>query len=275
MNAVRAAGWGADCEVFSAPGEPRWVADVIATHGSVRIAFEAQLANVPWGELTARQDRYREAGIRGLWLLGQEHYPVSKEVPAFQVRLEGDGAWSVRVSPPDDHHNVTLGPFPGNWATLETFIGAALTKNLVWSPIDALNRVDVRIRATPYGRCPCGTRLLLPTSLAVALAHPGYRSLLWTIKPRTSLASKSNPGPAWLNALVRIINRGYPERSGALLATRHTQGRALDYYLCPVCAAETDEIAATRKDEISIYRGDLAVRGLLPEAGRKRRSQLS
>ena len=262
MLAARAAGWEADCEVFSMPGEPRWVADVLATRGKARIAIEAQLANVAWGEIVARQQRYRDAGIRGLWLLGQENYPVSKDVPAFQVRSDEDGCWHVLISPPKDPHNVCVQKYRGHWATLETFINAALTGNLVWSPVRVLDRVDAIIRATPEIRCQCGERLLLPTSLTVSLEYPGHRNLLWTIDLYQQ--RRANPAPEWLNALVAIFNKD-PHRSGGLLATRHTQGRARHFYRCPVCGREIDDIA-TRRNEISIQRTDLPVKGFLPEA---------
>jgi len=266
MLAVQAVGWEADCEVASnsaQDGPVRWRADVLARKGSVRIAIEAQLSNLAWAEIAARQERYRAAGVRGLWLVGQDSYRVTKEVPAFQVRADSEGRWSVRVSPPHDRYNVTLRPYNGHWESLENFIAAALSKNLVWSPLADINHVDVIMRATPHSRCPCGTKLLLPTSLAVSLPFGGHRSLLWTIKPYPR--NQANPGPAWLNALVHIINKGYPEKSGAMLATRHTQGRALDHYLCPTCGAEIDDVA-TRKDEVAIVRSGLPMRGLLPEA---------
>ncbi|MDN7182238.1 hypothetical protein M0D69_30325 [Caballeronia sp. SEWSISQ10-4 2] len=265
MTAARNAGWAAECEVAGGDGLERWQADVLATRGSVRIAMEAQLSNLSWGEISRRQERYRAAGIRGLWFVGQDSYQVCREVPAFQVRCDPEGHWQVRISPPHDRYNVCLRPYPGHWEPLEKFISAAFSKNLVWSPALDLNRVDVVIRALPYARCSCSNRLLLPTSLAVSLPYPGHRSLLWTIKPYPK--NQANPGPAWLNALVHIINRGYPEKSGALLATRHTLGRALNHYTCPVCGAEIDDVAS-RQGEVPIFRSDLPVRGLLPDEQR-------
>ncbi|WP_425953229.1 competence protein CoiA [Ralstonia pseudosolanacearum] len=264
MVTAQATGWEADCEVSSEPGaEQIWRADVLAHKGNAKVAFEVQLSNIPWERIVARQERYRAAGVRGLWLLGQDNYPVCREVPAFQIRSNDAGQWQVRISPPKDSHNVCLRPFAGNWVSLESFIAAALTKNLVWAPVLELNRIDVIIRAMPHPHCSCGAKVLLPTSLAVSLPFPGYRSLIWTVTPFRTL--KENPGPAWLNALVTIINKGYPDKEGALLATRQTRGRAYHFYVCPTCAAEIpDELS--RNNEVRIMRSGLPVKGLLPEA---------
>ncbi|MBN3761009.1 competence protein CoiA family protein [Burkholderia sp. Ac-20365] len=265
-DAAAEANWAAECEKSSGPCDEPWRADVFAERGAAKIAVEVQLANLPWDRIAQRQARYRAAGVRGLWLLGQQNYHVSQEVPAFQVRLDGDGIWQVRVSPPNDHWNVTERPYQGHWTPLEVFIKAALTKNLVWSPVSDLNRVDVIIRTGDALRCNCGAKVLRPSSLAVALPFPGHRTLLWTVLSRSP--QQPNPGPRWLNELVAIINNGYPEKSGALLATRHLRGRAYHYYQCPVCGAEKDDVT-NRHGETAITRRDLPFRGLLsvPLAG--------
>jgi len=126
-----------------------------------------------------------------------------------------------------------------------------------------VNRVDVIVRASPHPHCACGARLFLPTSLAVSLPYPGYRSLLWTVTPLQPL--KANPGPVWLNALIRLINKAHPEKNGALIATRETRGRALHFYKCPSCGAEI-EGEPGRNNETTISRTGIPVHGVLPEA---------
>ena len=51
MQAARAAGWDADCEVSNGSGDQRWIADVLASKGAVKIAIEAQISNVAWSEI--------------------------------------------------------------------------------------------------------------------------------------------------------------------------------------------------------------------------------
>ena len=79
----RAAGWDVETEVVG----PDWRADVLASHGARRIAFEVQLSRQSWQETIVRTERYAQAGIRTCWLL--RHYPagapVTKEVPVFRI----------------------------------------------------------------------------------------------------------------------------------------------------------------------------------------------
>jgi len=72
MRAARNAGWAAECEVADGDGLGRWQA-----RGSVRIAMEAQLSNLSWGEILRRQERYRAAGIRSLWFVGGVSWALS------------------------------------------------------------------------------------------------------------------------------------------------------------------------------------------------------
>ncbi|KVP39969.1 competence protein CoiA family protein [Burkholderia ubonensis] len=232
MLAARAARWDAECEVQDDSGAGRWRADVLMRRGKARVAVEIQLAKLPWDEIRRRQERYKEDGVRGLWLLKQDNYPVCKEVPAFQLRL-GEGQTAVRITPPNDTLNVTLREYGGFWAPLDTFVAAALSGNLVWSPVSELRKVDIRLRVVEHHRCGCGRPLLLPTSLNVAMQYPNHRGLLWTILPSKPL--EPNPGPIWLNAIVNLFNRNFPLKNDAVITRRVTEGRALHLHQCPAC----------------------------------------
>jgi hypothetical protein len=232
MLAARNSRWEAECEVPDETGGQQWRADVLLQRGKARIAIEIQLSKLPWHEIERRQERYREAGIRGLWLLKQDNYVVCKEVPAFQLRYRDDQP-EVRITPPHDSPNVTLREFTGFWAPLDTFVTAALSGNLVWSAVSELRRVDIRLRVVEHHRCACGRLMLLPTSLSVSLPHPRYRGLIWTVLPNKQLVP--NPGPAWLNAIVDLFNETTPQKNGAVITHRVTEGRALHAHQCPAC----------------------------------------
>lgn len=246
MLAARAARWDAECEVTDATGGGRWRADVMMSRGKARIAMEIQLSRLPWDEIRRRQERYQEDGVRGLWLLKQDSYAVCKEVPAFQIRIE-ENQTEVRISPPDDSLNVTLREFPGSWAPLNTFVAAALTKNLVWSPVTELGRVDIRLRVTEHHRCRCGRPLMLPTSLNVAMPYQHHRGLLWTVLPGKSFVP--NPGPAWLNAIVDLLNRHFPLQHEAVITRRVTMGRAFHAHECPACGHVTEHEPARNESK--------------------------
>lgn len=253
LLAARAARWDAECEAQDETGGARWRADILMQRGKARIAVEIQLSRLPWDEIRRRQERYQEDGVRGLWLLKQDNYPVCHEVPAFQLRL-GEGPPEVRITPPNDTANVTLREFGGFWAPLDSFVAAALSKNLVWSPVGELRKVDVRLRVVEHHRCGCGRPLLLPTALSVTMRYPNHRGLLWTILPGKPYVP--NPGPAWLNAIVDLFNRHFPQENDAVITRRVTKGRALHLHQCPACGALTEH-ESTRYSERLVQHLDI------------------
>lgn len=260
MLAARTAGWTAECEVQnSASDKTRWRADVLLTKGKARVAVEIQLAKLPWEEICRRQEQYRLAGIRGLWLLSQDNYAVCKETPAFQVRCAEDLTWQVRLSPPKETLNTTVRKSTGNWAGLDAFITAAVSRSLVWAPVEELGRVDALLRAVPMTPCRCGQSLLAPTSMAVSLPYPGHRSLVWSIVPGQPFAP--NPGPDWLNPIVEMTNRQLSATSPVRVATRTTQGRALHLNICPTCGLEHPD-ATARHSERTLAHPDILLSDL-------------
>jgi hypothetical protein len=89
VMAARRAGWQAEPEVRGGEGSNAWIADVLATKGRARVAIEIQWSPITAEELHARQARYRDAGIRGLWLLRQREFPISQDLPAALVEQIG------------------------------------------------------------------------------------------------------------------------------------------------------------------------------------------
>ena len=260
MLAARAAGWQAECEVQSPMGaDSLWRADVLMSSGNARVAVEVQLAKLPWEEICRRQEQYRRAGIRGLWLLTQGNYDVCRETPAFQLRGDPNGSWEVRISPPRDIHNTTLLKHDGFWIGLDEFVHAALKRNLVWAPVAECRRVNVVLRVVPHPACSCGQSLLVPTSLAVSLPYPRHRALLWTVLPGQPFAP--NPGPAWLNTIVAMLNETHRPRQDCLIATRLTEGRALHRNACPSCGALHDDLS-TRHSEVLVALNDVPLEHL-------------
>lgn len=92
VDAARANGWKADTEVAGAsPSGAPWKADVLATKGKHKVAVEIQWSGQTNDETLRRQQRYREAGVRGLWLLHQPGFPITHDLPAACIGggLEG------------------------------------------------------------------------------------------------------------------------------------------------------------------------------------------
>jgi hypothetical protein len=83
---AQAAGW--DVRTEAAAQNRTWRADVLCARGAARVALEIQLARTVPGEIVARQDRYREAGIRGAWFVPTSLCPApSRELPAFPLEV--------------------------------------------------------------------------------------------------------------------------------------------------------------------------------------------
>jgi len=88
--ACKAAGYDTITEV-SGDG---WRADVLAVKGKVKIAFEIQWSSQTWEETQERQQKYKEAGIRGCWLFKRPpvQYRANNEVPLFKLEITEDAA---------------------------------------------------------------------------------------------------------------------------------------------------------------------------------------
>jgi Competence protein CoiA-like family len=86
VEVARANGWTANTEApgMSPSGEP-WKADVLAQKGRSRVAIEVQWSSQANDEILRRQERYKESGVRCLWLLRQPSFPITRELPAANI----------------------------------------------------------------------------------------------------------------------------------------------------------------------------------------------
>ena len=83
LNAARNAGWTAHTEEpGTRPDGEEWTADVLARKGRHIVAVAIQWSGQTNDETMKRQERYRQSGVRGLWLLRQPDFPNSKDLPA-------------------------------------------------------------------------------------------------------------------------------------------------------------------------------------------------
>lgn len=82
-QAVAAAGWQAGTEVVG----NGFIADVLATRGDQRVAFEVQRSKQVLRDYRHRQQRYRDEGIRCVWFAraAPAGYVVGPDLPLFVV----------------------------------------------------------------------------------------------------------------------------------------------------------------------------------------------
>ncbi len=81
-----------------------WRADVLATKGSTKIAFEVQWSRQSLEETARRQAQYRRDGIRGCWLFRlppQKMKRPARELPLFALsseQIQNDLFFKVKIS---------------------------------------------------------------------------------------------------------------------------------------------------------------------------------
>lgn len=121
-ESVKRAGWSVTTEFRGCtPDREDWVADVFATKGKVKIAFEIQWSCQDEETTKYRQERYKKSGVRALWLMRQKAILINESVPTFHLSFDKlANSFTVHVS------DLML--------PLETFITGALNKRLRFFP---------------------------------------------------------------------------------------------------------------------------------------------
>ena len=130
-KAVVETGWQADTEATLKPYG--LIADVLATKGKQRIAFEVQLSRQKRDDTKSRHEAYRDAGVRALWLFKQADYPRNQDIPAFRICNDSQlSSFSVWVWPKG--HEYEKASVPAQSINLDQFIVGALQGKLKWRP---------------------------------------------------------------------------------------------------------------------------------------------
>ncbi|KRC32042.1 hypothetical protein [Lysobacter sp. Root96] len=115
----------------------RWQADVWAERGSVKLAVEIQRSYQSLRDYRDRQERYRAAGVLGLWLLRSDRYhTLCKSMGKERLRTEFGGKF-----PPEGHFSPCLADVPVARLELEpdpTITGAGFFSASVPQLLDAV-----------------------------------------------------------------------------------------------------------------------------------------
>jgi hypothetical protein len=81
---------GLDVTTEARADDGTWVADVLVRHSRWTVALEVQLSRIPLAAIQDRQERYREAGIRGAWLVGYDiaGLEAQRDLPLFRLEVK-------------------------------------------------------------------------------------------------------------------------------------------------------------------------------------------
>jgi hypothetical protein len=238
---ARAAGWAVRTEAAAPDGG--WRADVLCSRGAATVALEIQLARTAPGEIAARQERYREAGVRGAWFVPAPLCPVpSRALPAFPLRAaEGD----VRVGLGADRTGAARVSLP-----LDAFVARLLRGRVRFEEGHVARPLAFPVAVTAPDRCRrCGGRfehVAGVTNLAAA-ARPRYR--LDGGVPVVALRDlwEADRRRAWSVAdALRRLRRGEPGLSPLGPRRCPIVGAAYLTALCPACGAAQGDGAVDR-----------------------------
>lgn len=163
------------------PGGNEWRADVLATKGEAKVAFEVQWSRQTSMETKQRQSLYAEAGVRGLWLFRQLDFPISKAVPAFRlVFVEEARNFDVLLPSPSCQYRVSRRELdqPGAWGQrigLPQFIQGSLEGRLHFAPAVG-QRMPLLISTVriPCWKCKKETGIVMELTLAASRLFPGH-----------------------------------------------------------------------------------------------------
>jgi hypothetical protein len=217
LAACLEAGWEARPEVAG----DRWRADVLAERGKARIAFEVQWSKQDDEVSLARQERYRESGVRGCWFVRTPPpTPGRKELPIFRVR--------------EDEQEVVVVEHAGATYPLRTFVAHLLAGQVRFSPLMTAKLQVSFIEVDCWNCKKAGWHIYTVSHFSRCGHEVGYR---------LSRGQSEEIDDELSPAIVAIIKRwleGEGRGSGFVLGEikprfSRTEGRSYMSFGCPHC----------------------------------------
>lgn len=181
IEGTQAAGWLPEPEANPpineiTPTGREWQADVLATNGRAKIAFEVQWSKQTPKETLHRQERYRASGVRGLWFFRHLNIETSKELPAFQIYFNEDTRiFKVQLDPLHymDDELKHAPPIP-----LQVFVQGCLTGKLIYAPAIGLTfPMEIFTKNKQCKRCLKMTNIVTRLKIRISDKLPGCPNL--------------------------------------------------------------------------------------------------
>lgn len=168
--AARANGWTAETEIVgTTPDGEQWKADVLARKGTHKVAVEVQWSSQRNDETLRRQERYRRSGIRGLWLLRQPGFPITRRLPAVCVGGSVENGFAALI-PHHQYMNARDRSCPKHWhqtIEMDRFLDAVFSNHFRFGiPVNV--KAIVSVRGADMMCWSCGAETKIVTRIKVA-----------------------------------------------------------------------------------------------------------
>ncbi len=158
VRVAREHGFQAETEIRGkTPTGEEWIADVLATRGTTRVAIEIQWSAQTIDETRRRQERYKQSGVRCLWLLRRAVVPLEYDIPA--VRLKGDLESGFQAGVPTGHEEQCV--------PMDEFLAAALRGRLRYGvPVGFPARISISVGELDCWSCHAKARIVTGVDLS-------------------------------------------------------------------------------------------------------------
>lgn len=209
-RAAELTGWQAQTEVRGTSSKSEsWTADVMCQKAGVRqrVAFEVQLSPQTLEETEIRQSRYKRSGVRALWLFKSPILPVSRDTPAFLLRLGEAGEGPV-VCVPSLFYSPRFvsrrsAAEPHYWSqtvALEEFVIGALSGRLKFAPsIGAMVPLHLYAAASRCWSCNKETSALIDLEINLDSEFPEHGNFRFQLR---TIEEAGDQGLKWLDKYV-------------------------------------------------------------------------
>lgn len=171
-------GWQVEAEQLDFESEPpTWIGAVRAAKGKAKVAVEVLWSYLPMDEVMSRQQAYKDAGIRCVWLMRAgtttgQHSPLdhrdalagdysnsTKELPIFSLFVGDDGSMKVMniltASQEYDCRDQII-------LDVSVFIEQLMTKHIVFESYDdGVNYLNIGVRERVCGSCQQNTNAVV------------------------------------------------------------------------------------------------------------------
>jgi competence protein CoiA len=217
-KAALAEGWDVQTEARGVtPAGEAWIADVLASKGKAKVAFEVQWSTQDDAETRRRQRQYADSQIRGLWFFKQTRFESDKELPAFNLAFDGESLFSVGL--PARYGDYAFRHRSRNavdWQQIEEigqFVCRALRGELRWAPAVG-GTFPVKCSCVDVDCWKCKRRTALVISLEVDIAsrfpdHPNFSFGIYDLEGHEDLLRKVIPDPQRIAAGVGPLKKRY------------------------------------------------------------------